>query len=378
MKFKILREKYNILKKTNIINKDPLINIASKSLLELPTPQSISFLWNIGFLLGITLTSQVVSGILLSINYVASTEIAFDSIIHIIRDTRWGWIIRYAHINGASVFFLLIYTHIARGVYFNSPIKLQIVWISGVIILLISIIAAFMGYVLPWGQISYWGATVITRMLSSVPYIGGELIIWLWGDFSVSQPTLNRIFSLHFIVPLVVLGLVLAHLIFLHQKGSSNPSRTNSNLDKIKFFPIFLVKDITPIIIIIIILRTLISIRPEALGDPENFNNARITTTPTHIKPEWYFLFAYRILRSVPSKLGGVVAMGASILILIVLAIKKNLAPKKFNPPKKIIFWLWVRIFILLTWAGGKPVNEVSRLIAQNLTLLYFSIRVAL
>lgn len=363
------------MKNLNYTRKDPLLQIIKTSLVELPTPLSISLLWNIGFLLGITLIRQIVTGIILSINYVGRTEIAFESVIHIIRDTQWGWGIRYCHINGASLFFLLIYVHIARGIYFNSTLNRPMVWCSGVVILLISIIAAFMGYVLPWGQISYWGATVITSILSSTPYVGGELIIWLWGDFSVSQPTLNRIFSLHFVVPLVLTVLVIMHLIFLHETGSSNPHISNPNLDKIKFFPYFLIKDTSPIIIVILVIRSLISLRPDMLGDPENFNTARITSTPTHIKPEWYFLFAYRILRSIPSKLGGVVAIGLSILILITLRLKKNnYKRKKFNPLRKLLFWAFIRVFILLTWTGGKPVNEISRIIAINLTVIYLLI----
>ena len=366
------------MKNIRITKKEPIIKIIYGSLIKLPTPSRISFLWNIGFLLGITLTLQIISGIILSMNYVPSTEIAFSSVIHTIRDIDAGWAIRYTHINGASLFFLLIYAHIRRGIYFNSPKKTPIVWTSGVVIFLVTIIAAFIGYVLPWGQISYWGATVITRILSSFPYIGERLIMWLWGDFSVSQPTLNRIFSLHFIVPLVVAVLALIHLILLHESGSSNPTGTPTNVDKRKFFPIFIIKDILPITVILCAIRTLISLRPEHLGDPENFNRASITTTPTHIKPEWYFLFAYAILRSIPSKLGGVLAIAASILILLVIIIKKTLIRKKFNPKRKILFWGFLTTIIILTWLGGEPVNDVTRSLSQVFTLLYFYLAITI
>lgn len=317
-----------------------------------------------------TLTFQIITGLFLSINYIPSTELAFQSVIHIMRDVDSGWAMRYSHMNGASLFFTLIFIHIGRGVYYGSPVKTPLVWVSGVLILLISIIAAFIGYVLPWGQISYWGATVITSMLSSIPYVGGEIIIWLWGDFSVSQPTLNRIFSFHFIVPLLIVVLVLLHLSFLHFTGSSNPIGLDPNLDKTSFYPMFLLKDVTPLLMICLLLSFIISISPDYLGDPENFNLASISSTPTHIKPEWYFLFAYAILRCIPSKLGGVVAMGSSILVLLCLTL--NSKRKKFFLSNKLFFWSFCAVFILLTWAGGKPVNDFMIFVAQILTFFYF------
>jgi ubiquinol-cytochrome c reductase cytochrome b subunit len=361
------------MKKYNLITTDPLIQITKNSLLGLPTPYSISFLWNMGFLLGITLVLQIVTGLVLSINYVASTEVAFDSVIHIIRDIDAGWAIKYLHINGASLFFILMYIHIGRGIYFNSPIKLPIVWASGVVILLATIGAAFIGYVLPWGQISFWGATVITRIITAIPYVGKEVTQWFWGNFSVSQPTLNRFFSLHFLIPLVVAALAIVHLILLHKPGSSNPVGTNPDYDKIKFFPYFIVKDTTPLVLIIIALRILLTMHPNLLGDVENFNIARITTTPAHIQPEWYFLFAYAILRSIPSKLGGVLAIVGAILILLILAVKTNKLNKKFEPAKKAIFWVFVSLVILLTWIGANPVEPPFVRIGQILTTLYFA-----
>ena len=349
------------------------MEITKNSLVSLPTPFSISFLWNMGFLLGITLVLQIVTGLVLSINYVASTELAFDSVIHIIRDIDAGWVMRYLHINGASLFFILMYIHIARGIYFNSPIKLPIVWASGVIILLATIGAAFIGYVLPWGQISFWGATVITSMITAIPYIGKDVTQWFWGNFSVSQPTLNRFFSLHFLIPLVVAALVMVHLIMLHKPGSSNPTGTNPDYDKIKFFPYFIIKDTTPMLLIIVAFRTLLSLHPNLLGDVENFNVASITTTPAHIQPEWYFLFAYAILRSIPSKLGGVLAIVGAILILLVLTLKSNSLNKKFSPQKKALFWGFIVLVRLLTWIGANPVEPPFVTIGQALTVAYFS-----
>lgn len=362
------------MKKNNLIFQDPVISIIKKSLVDLPTPYSISFLWNIGFLLGIILILQIITGLFLSINYIAFVDLSFDSVIHIIRDIDSGWIIRYIHINGASLFFVIIYLHIARGIYFNSSIKLVIVWLSGVIILLARIGTAFLGYVLPWGQMSFWGATVITRIISALPYIGKDLTQWLWGNFSVSQPTLNRFFSLHFLLPLVIVVLVLFHLIFLHKSGSSNPLGISTDLDKIKFFPYFIIKDLTPLIFIFSLLIILICVNPNLLGDVENFNIARVLVTPAHIQPEWYFLFAYAILRSIPSKLGGVLAIVFSILILLTLSIKKNNLNKKFSPSKKIFFWFFVTLVILLTWIGSNAVEPPFVVIGQFLTLLYFLI----
>lgn len=360
------------MKKFNILNSDPLFKIIRNSLLRLPTPTSISFLWNIGFLLGITLCLQIITGLVLSINYVAHTDLAFDSVIHIMRDVDLGWIIRYTHINGASLFFILLYIHISRGIYFNSPIKIPIVWSSGVIILLATIGAAFIGYVLPWGQISFWGATVITRILTAIPYIGKDITQWLWGNFSVSQPTLNRFLSLHFIIPILVAALVLIHLIFLHKTGSSNPLGIFTNADKIKFFPYFAVKDINPIFLIIILILTLIRVNPNFLGDVENFNVASIATTPPHIQPEWYFLFAYAILRSIPSKLGGVIAIAMSIIVLLILTFSKKEFSKKFSPARKIVFWVFISILLLLTWVGANPVEPPFVVTGQVLTTVYF------
>jgi ubiquinol-cytochrome c reductase cytochrome b subunit len=349
----------------------PVIRLIKSSLSDLPTPTSISYLWNIGFLLGITLTLQIISGLLVSIHYTAETSYAFSSVIHIIRDVESGWITRFIHINGASLFFILIFIHTARGIYFGSPAKKPLVWMSGLTLIVATMATAFLGYVLPWGQMSFWGATVITNIFSAIPMVGKTLVEWMWGNFSVSQPTLNRFFSLHFIVPIAIAALALVHLIALHEGGSSSPHRNHSNLDKIKFTPRFILKDSLPLIVIATIIRIMISKNPDALGDVENLNPANPLATPVHIQPEWYFLFAYAILRSIPSKLGGVVALAASILCLV-LPIKRKTNSSKFSPLSKGKFWTFVSVFIVLTWIGANPVESPFEGIGQIFRLIYF------
>jgi ubiquinol-cytochrome c reductase cytochrome b subunit len=363
--------------KKQIIKETPLTKIINSSLIDLPSPSSISILWNIGFLLGITLSLQIISGLLVSIHYTSDTATAFSSTIHIIRDVRGGWITRFIHINGASLFFILIYIHTARGIYFGSPSKKKAVWTTGVILIVITIAAAFLGYVLPWGQISFWGATVITNLFSAIPLIGRELVQWLWGNFSVSQPTLNRFFSLHFITPIAIAAVVLIHLMALHETGSSNPTGSSTNPDKIKFHPNFRIKDLSPIVWVSLAILILISKKPDLLGDVENLNPANPLVTPVHIQPEWYFLFAYAILRSVPSKLGGVIALAISVAFLIILITNKSNS-RKFDPLKKTKFWSLTAVTMLLTWIGANPVEPPYETIGQILRVLYFRIITAI
>jgi len=309
--------------------------------------------------------------------YNSDAKEAFTSIVKIIQDINMGWITRIIHINGASLFFILLYIHTARGIYFNSIRNQSRVWLSGVIILLAVIATAFLGYVLPWGQISFWGATVITGVLSAIPIVGNDLVTWIWGGPSVSRPTLNRFFSLHFLLPFIIVALAGIHLILLHEKGSSNSSNTLTTSDKVKFNPLFSLKDVLPIIVIRILLITLISTNPNLLGDVENYNTANPLNAPLHIQPEWYFLFAYVILRSIPSKLGGVVALAISILILSVLIINKT-KPTKFSPTKKIKVWFLLSIILILTWIGAKPVESPYEGIGQIYSTLYFALIVTL
>nr|WES13258.1 cytochrome b [Fenusa (Kaliofenusa) sp. 2 GYN-2022b] len=350
-----------------------IIKILNNSLIDLPTPSNISTLWNFGSLLGLCLMIQLITGIFLAMHYTANIEMAFSSTIHICRDVNNGWMIRYLHANGASFFFICIYTHIGRGMYYGSYHYTK-TWITGVIILFMVMGAAFLGYVLPWGQMSFWGATVITNLLSAIPYLGSSLVEWLWGGFSVDNPTLTRFFTFHFLIPFIILALTVIHLTFLHQTGSNNPLGLNSNLDKIPFHPYFTFKDIIGFILMIISLTLLMLIAPNLLGDPDNFIPANPLVTPPHIKPEWYFLFAYAILRSIPNKLGGVIALVMSILILMILPFsnKKNFKGINFYPFNQFMFWLMLSNVIMLTWIGASPVETPFIMIGQILTLTYF------
>ena len=357
-----------------IIKTNPTLKITNNSLINLPSPININSWWNFGSILGVYLIIQVISGIFLSLHYCPNINLAFERIIHIIKDVNLGWLIRLIHINGASLYFITIYLHVGRGIYYHS-FKSTPVWIIGVIIILISIATAFLGYVLPWGQISFWGATVITNLLSAIPYIGQIIVEWIWGGFSIDNATLNRFYSFHFILPLIIIVLVIIHLFFLHINGSNNPLGTDRNKYKIPFHLYFTIKDILGFILIIIIHFLIIIQYPYILGDPDNFIYANSISTPVHIKPEWYFLFAYSILRAVPNKLGGVIGLIISILILIVLPFTKNyyIISRKFYPTNQFIFWRFVSLFILLTWSGGKQIEYPYKELRQIFTALYFS-----
>jgi ubiquinol-cytochrome c reductase cytochrome b subunit len=352
----------------------PLLKIINNSLIDLPAPRNISTWWNFGSLLGLCLIIQILTGLFLSIHYSANVQIAFDSIIHICRDVNYGWLIRTIHANGASFFFFCLYFHVGRGIYYNSFLYTQ-TWIVGVLLLFLTIGTAFIGYVLPWGQISFWGATVITNLLSAIPYLGIDLVQWVWGGFAVDNATLTRFFSIHFLLPFIVAAFTIIHLLFLHQTGSNNPLGLNSNIDKIPFHPYFTFKDIVGFIIIILLLLILTLINPYLLGDPDNFIPANPLVTPVHIQPEWYFLFAYAILRSIPNKLGGVIALVLSIAILFILpftAINK-FQGNQFYPLNKIIYWIIIITIILLTWIGARPVEIPYIITGQILTVIYFS-----
>lgn len=349
-----------------------LQQIIKTTFLKLPTPINISYWWNYGSLLGIFLAIQIIRGFLLSLHYCPNTTLAFYRIIHIIQNVSRGWLIHNIHINGASFFFICIYIHISRGIYYRS-FKLTDTWIIGVTIFFISIATAFLGYVLPWGQISFWGATVITNLVSTIPYIGNIIVIWIWGGFSINNATLNRFFSLHFILPFIILILVIFHLYFLHETGSSNPLGTNRDLYKIPFHIYFRFKDLLGFIIFLFIFTYIILQIPYVFGDPDNFIPANPIVTPIHIQPEWYFLFAYAILRSIPNKLGGVIALVSSILILYTLPIiNLKIPPIRFMPPSQLLYWIFINNFILLTWLGAQPIENPFITIRQILSLTYF------
>nr|QEL51311.1 cytochrome b [Nebria brevicollis] len=352
----------------------PLLKIANSALIDLPTPSNISLWWNFGSLLGLCLMIQIITGLFLAMHYTANIEMAFNSINHICRDVNYGWFLRTLHANGASFFFLCIYLHIGRGMYYGSY-KFKATWLIGVIILFLVMGTAFMGYVLPWGQMSFWGATVITNLLSAIPYLGTMMVQWVWGGFAVDNATLTRFFTIHFLLPFIVTAMVMIHLLFLHQTGSNNPLGMNSNIDKIPFHPYFSYKDIMGFIILMMILVILTLLNPYYLGDPDNFTPANPLVTPIHIQPEWYFLFAYAILRSIPNKLGGVIALIMSIMILMILPFNKmnKFQTLKFYPMNQMMFWFFLIIVILLTWIGMRPVEEPYIMTGQILTVLYFT-----
>lgn len=358
----------------SFIKKNIILSLIRESLLKLPTPVNISIWWNFGVLLGGCLIIQFLSGLFLSIHYVSNINYSFFRVIHIIQDVDYGWLMRLIHINGASFFFFCVYFHIGRGIYYGSY-KLVYVWFIGVLILLLIMGTAFMGYVLPWGQISFWGATVITNLLSALPYIGQIIVEWIWGGFSVDNATLNRFYSFHFLLPFVLIIFIIIHLIYLHETGSNNPLGVNRNYYKVIFHNYFTLKDILGFIILIFLLIYIVIENPYVLGDPENFVIANSIVTPVHIQPEWYFLFAYTILRSIPDKLRGVIALLCSILVLYFLPILNNknyFQGLLFYPLGQRIFWIFVCIFLLLTWLGAQPVDYPYVELSQILTFLYF------
>nr|YP_009501942.1 cytochrome b [Livia junci]AWU48985.1 cytochrome b [Livia junci] len=352
-----------------------MLNPIYSSLINLPTPTNINVMWNFGSLLGLMLMIQILTGLFLTMHFSSNVTIAFESIIHICRDVNNGWMLRVIHSNGASFFFIFVYLHIGRGIYFNSA-QLKKTWNSGVVILLILMGTAFMGYVLPWGQMSFWGATVITNLLSAIPYLGETLVLWLWGGFAVDNPTLTRFYTFHFILPFILTTMIMLHLIFLHETGSSNPLGIQMNLDKIPFYPYFMIKDLMGYLIFMILFIMLIMYYPYMLNDPDNFIPANPMSTPLHIQPEWYFLFAYSILRAIPNKLGGVIALVSSILILIMLSLFPSFMMKgmQFYPLTQNIFWMWINISFLLTWIGMKPVEPPFIVMSQTFTVFYFTL----
>ena len=354
----------------------PLISALESTLLKHPYPKNLSYMWNLGSIAGIALVVQIISGLFLAMHYVPNTAMAFDSVEHIMRDVRYGWLIRYIHAVGASMFFVTVYTHISRGLYYGSyKAPREILWWIGIIIFLLMMATAFMGYVLPWGQMSFWGATVITNLFSAIPVVGKAIVTWLWGGYSVDNPTLNRFFALHFLMPFLIVAVVMLHLMALNKSGSNNPSgvEIKSKKDIIPFHPYFTIKDMVGFVFFFLIFGYFLFFYPNSLGHPDNYIPANPLVTPAHIVPEWYFLPFYAILRAIPDKLGGVLMMFGAIAILFALPWldKSKVKSGAYRPIFQKFYWLFILNFAFLGWLGKSPA-EGWYVWASRLSTLYY------
>nr|WRK21373.1 cytochrome b [Xestocephalus sp. 'geminusanulus'] len=357
-----------------LLKKNPMLKIMTNSIIDLPAPMNLSSWWNMGSILGLCLMIQLISGIILSMHYNSSTELAFNSIDHIMRNVNYGWMLRIIHSNGASLFFSFMFLHVGRGMYYGSY-KMEKTWTVGTMLLLMTMATAFMGYVLPWGQMSFWGATVITNLMSAIPYIGSTAVYWIWGGFSVDKATLSRFFSIHFMLPFIIMMMTMIHLMFLHMTGSNNPIGLNSSIDKIPFHPYFSIKDIVGFSLTITMFMLMTMSKPFILMDPDNFIPANPMITPAHIKPEWYFLFAYAILRSIPNKLGGVIALVMSIMMLMSMpfSMKSKFKGMQFYLLSQMNLWLFTSTTMMLTWIGAQPIIQPYDSLGMLLTNMYFT-----
>jgi ubiquinol-cytochrome c reductase cytochrome b subunit len=356
-------------------NKNYLMAIMNSHIVDYPTPINLTYAWSFGSTAGICLVIQILTGVFLAMHYTPHIDLAFSSVEHIMRDVNNGWLIRYMHANGASMFFIVVYSHIFRGLYYGSYMHpREHLWCSGVLIFILMMATAFMGYVLPWGQMSFWGATVITNLFSAIPFVGGAIVEWLWGGFSVDNATLNRFFSLHFLLPFLIAGVSIIHLALLHENGSNNPLGVESYVDKIAFYPYFYVKDLLAFFVLIFVFATFVFYFPNLMGHPDNYIPANPMVTPPHIVPEWYFLPFYAILRSIPDKLGGVIAMGGALVILFAIPFinTSEIRSSQFRPLFRKLFWLLVVDFLVLGWIGQKPVETPFIEVGQIATVFYF------
>lgn len=373
-----LTNKHSYMKKIIqwIDHRLPIFSFAKDHLSQYQTPKNLNYLWNFGSLAGITLLIMIITGLFLAMHYVPHIDKAFDSVENIMRNVNSGWLIRYIHMNGASMFFIVIYIHIFRGLYYGSyKAPRELLWMLGVVILLLMMATAFMGYVLPWGQMSFWGATVITNLFSAFP--GGESIVrWLWGGFSVDNPTLNRFFVLHYLFPFLIVGVVMLHLVALHKFGSNNPKgvELTKKTDKVSFHPYYTIKDLFGLSVFVLIFGLFVFFSPNFFGEPDNYIPANPLSTPAHIVPEWYFLVFYAILRSIPDKLGGVLTMFAAVGVLFIVPFldKHPVKSGTFRPYFKYFFWLLVVNCFILGWVGSKNPEGIYLILGRLCTLYYF------
>ncbi len=355
----------------------PVISFLKHSAVDYPTPKNLNYWWNFGSLAGFFLLVQIITGVILSMHYTAHVDHAFDSIEHIMRNVNHGWLIRYIHMNGASFFFIVVYIHIFRGLYYGSyKAPRELLWWLGIIILLLMMATAFMGYVLPWGQMSFWGATVITNLFSAIPLIGDNITQWLWGGYSVDNPTLSRFYTLHFLLPFLIVGVVVLHIVALHTHGSNNPLGIDRKgpQDSIPFHPFYTIKDLFGLSFALTIFFAVVFFAPDFLGHPDNYIPADPLKTPAHIVPEWYFLPFYAILRAIPDKLGGVIAMFSAIFVLFLLPWldTSKVRSATFRPIYKILFWIFLIDAVILGWVGSKPAEGIYIIISRIATFYYF------
>ena len=355
----------------------PVVSFLKHSAVDYPTPRNLNYWWNFGSLAGFFLLVQIITGVILSMHYTAHVDHAFDSIEHIMRNVNHGWLIRYIHMNGASFFFIVVYIHIFRGLYYGSyKAPRELLWWLGILILLLMMATAFMGYVLPWGQMSFWGATVITNLFSAIPIIGDNITQWLWGGYSVDNPTLSRFYTLHFLLPFLIVGVVVLHIVALHTHGSNNPLGIDRKgpQDSIPFHPFYTIKDLFGLSFALTIFFAVVFFAPDFLGHPDNYIPADPLKTPAHIVPEWYFLPFYAILRAIPDKLGGVIAMFSAIFVLFLLPWldTSKVRSATFRPIYKILFWIFLIDAIVLGWVGSKPAEGIYIIISRIATLYYF------
>lgn len=362
------------IKRLSLLNQ-PLLSVVNQHLIAYPTPSNLNYFWGFGFLAGICLIIQIATGVFLAMHYTPEVNLAFSSVEHIMRDVEGGFVLRYLHANGASLFFMVVMAHMLRGLYYGSYYSpREAVWCVGVLILFLMIATAFMGYSLPFGQQSLWGISVITSLFSVVPFVGTQLVEWLWGGFSVNNATLNRFFSLHYLLPFLIAGASIVHIAALHQKGSNNPLGINAAADKISFYPYFIAKDMVGLIIFLIILSGLVFFAPNLLAHPDNNIPANSLVTPLAIQPEWYFMIVYCILRSIPNKTAGVMAIGLVFVALLAVPFLSTspIRSSSFRPLHRKAFYAFVSCCLVLTWAGSKPVEQPYIFIGQAASVYFF------